>query len=304
MRTLSKLAIAGVCVFAVLQAVRPSIPVQPTTAEIQAPPEVRRILDANCYSCHSDQRRLSWVEQIVPGYWLVRHDILTAREHMNFSALGSKAAAMQKATLYEAVNMIQLGAMPLPKFVKLHPEAKVTPEDLATLKAYLAPWTPTPNQPGNVPEQSSSETDAAPAAVPAPAPLLAVQQEFNGFPFDPAFESWKPISTTDRGDNHTFRFILGNDVAVKAAQTGNISPWPDGARLAKITGQQQLGPDGLVHPGKFAQVELMLKDAQRYRDTEGWGWGRWRGMDLTPYGKDATFVNEGTGCHRPLRGNY
>ncbi len=40
-----------------------------------------------------------------------------------------------------------------------------------------------------------------------------------------------------------------------------------------------------------------------YKDTEGWGWGRWRGADLKPYGKDAHFVNECTGCHRPLRGN-
>ena len=58
------------------------------------------------------------------AYWLVRHDILTAREHLNFSTLGSKPAAAQKATLYEAVNMIQLGAMPLPSFKKLHPEAR------------------------------------------------------------------------------------------------------------------------------------------------------------------------------------
>ncbi len=70
--------------------------------------------------------------------------------------------------------------------------------------------------------------------IPARVSLEAVNPEFNGFPFDPAFESWKSISTTDRGDNNTFRFILGNDVAVKAAQTGNTSPWPDGARFAKI----------------------------------------------------------------------
>ena len=189
--------------------------------------------------------------------------------------------------------MIQLGAMPLPSFLKLHPEAKVTPEELSTLKQYLAPWMPALSPIGDA-QQGNTQQRVS---------LEAVNPEFNGFPFDPAFESWKPISTTDRGDNNTFRFILGNDVAVKAAQTGNISPWPDGARLAKIAWQQQLGPDGLVHPGKFVQVELMLKDAQRYKDTEGWGWGRWRGMDLTPYGKDATFVNECTGCHRPLRGN-
>ena len=47
----------------------------------------------------------------------------------------------------------------------------------------------------------------------------------------------------------------------------------------------------------------MLKNAQRYKDTDGWGWGRWRGLDLKPYGTDAGFVNECAGCHLPLRGN-
>jgi hypothetical protein len=307
MRTIGKLTVTGVFVFALLQVVRPSIPVKPATAELQVPPAVRHVLEKDCYSCHSDQRRLAWFDHIVPAYWLVRHDILTAREHLNFSTLAAKPAAVQKAMLYEAVNMIQLGAMPLPSFLKLHPEAKVTPEELLTLKEYLAPWTPAPSVIGDAQQANNGKTDARPPTtspeIPARVSLEAVNPEFNGFPLDPAFESWKPISTTDRGDNNTFRFILGNDIAVRAAQTGNTSPWPDGARLAKIAWQQQLGSDGLVHPGKFVQIELMVKDAQRYKDTEGWGWGRWRGMDLSPYGRDAHFVNECTGCHRPLHGN-
>jgi hypothetical protein len=286
------LAIAGVVAFAVLQVVRPTIPVRPATSELQAPAEVKRIVEKSCYSCHSNQRRLSWFDQIVPGYWLVRHDILTAREHLNFSALGARPAAAQNAALYEAVNMIQLGAMPLATFIWLHPEAKVTSAGLATLKAYLAPW-------ANRPASSAAKTEAAPES-----PSLGmVQPEPNGFQFDPAFESWKLIGTTDRGDNNTFRFILGNEVAVKAARSGKLSPWPDGTRLAKIAWQQEPGADGLVRPGKFVQVELMLKNAQRYKDTDGWGWGRWRGLDLKPYGTDAGFVAECTGCHLPVKGN-
>ena len=299
MKILGGLFVAGVVTFALMQLVRPGIPSKPATAEIEAPPDVKRILEKDCYSCHSDQRRLSWFDQIVPGYWLVRYDILTAREHLDFSTLGARPPDAQKATLYEAVNMIQLGAMPLPAFVKLHPEAKVTPEDLATLKAHLSPWTPALTYSGSLPESN----DAKASGVPASVSLASVQQEFNGFPFDPDFENWKLISTTDRGDNNTFRFVLGNDIAIKAAQSGNISPWPDGTRFAKIAWQQQLGPDGLVHPGKFVQVELMLKDAHRDKNTEGWGWGRWRGLDLKPYGEDARFVNECTGCHQPVRGN-
>ena len=85
MRTFGKLVAAGVGVFAVLQVVRPGIPVKPATAELQAPPEVKHILEKDCYSCHSDQRRLSWFDQIVPAYWLVRQDVLSARERLNFS---------------------------------------------------------------------------------------------------------------------------------------------------------------------------------------------------------------------------
>ena len=79
----------------------------------------------------------------------MRHDVLTARERLNFQTLGFKPIALQKATLYEAVNMVQLGAMLLSRFRQIHPEANVTPQELETLKAYLAPGTITPDQPGN-----------------------------------------------------------------------------------------------------------------------------------------------------------
>jgi len=299
MNTFGKVIVAGLVATAVLQAVRPGIPATPETAELQAPPEVKRVLEKDCYSCHSEELRLSWFDQVVPAYWLVRHDILDARVHLDFSTLGSEPAAAQKAALFEAVNMMQLGAMPLPNFAKLHPEARVTPEDLATLKTYLAPWAPAENHFDTAAGSLGATSDTAPA----PTNLANIQMEFNGLQFDSAFESWLLISMTDRGDNNTLRFILGNEIAVKAVRSGHISPWPDGSRLAKIAWKQEVGGDGLVHPGNFVQVELMVKDAQRCKGTKGWGWGRWRGLDLKPYGKDADFGNECTGCHEPVRGN-
>jgi hypothetical protein len=295
MRMPVKLAMVGVSVLVVLQLVRPGISSGPATAEIQAPLRVRQILEKDCYSCHSNQRRLAWFDEVVPAYWLVRHDVLTAREHLNFSTLGAKPAAAQRAALYEAVNMIQLGAMPLPQFTKLHPEAMVTPEELAELKAYLAPWQSV--------VYGGAALNAGATEGAAKVNLAAVQAELNGVPFEAGFESWKPISFTDRGDNNTFRAILGNEIAVKAAESGNISPWPNGARFAKIAWQQAAGEDGLFYPGKFVQVEFMVKDAQLYRKTDGWGWGRWRGLELKPYGTDSRFVTECTGCHEPVRGD-
>jgi hypothetical protein len=55
MKILGRLFVAGVVTFALMQLVRPGIPSKPATAEIEAPPDVKRILEKDCYSCHSDQ---------------------------------------------------------------------------------------------------------------------------------------------------------------------------------------------------------------------------------------------------------
>lgn len=302
MHLIWRFAIGGAGLFALAQFIHPVIPTEPARAEVDVPSDVKRILEKSCFSCHSDERRLAWFDRLVPGYWIVRDDILTARSHLDFSTLGAAPAAVQRAKLFEALNMIQLGVMPLRSFTALHPSAKVTAEELATLKAFVAPWGVLPSL--SIDANGNEEPLSGNHHVQTTSfSLTVVEPERNGLGFDSSLENWGLLSTTDRGDNNTFRFVLGNDIAVKAAQTGNISPWPDGTRFAKIAWEQTLGPDGLIHPGRFVQVELMAKDARRYKDTDGWGWGRWRGLALKPYGENAHFVDECTGCHMPMRGN-
>ena len=132
---------------------------------------------------------------------------------------------------------------------------------------------------------------------------LNVEPEPNGVAFLPDYKNWKAISSTDRYDNHTMRVILGNDVAVKAIADGHINPWPDGTAFAKVAWLQQPDGKGAVHTGAFVQVELMIRDGKKYKDTAGWGWGRWRGTDLKPYGKDAAFTDECVSCHAPVSKN-
>ena len=285
---------AGAILFLLIQFIRPSIPDLPAAAEINAPEQVKAVLRKDCYSCHSNERRLAWFDQVQPAFSLVRHDVLEARSHLNFSTIGAEPEAAQKGTLYEAVAMMQMGAMPLSPYTQLHPEAKVTAEDLETLKEYLSPWS------SSIPQATA---DGSADAVSPPAHTLAAQPSPNGLQYDGSWEGWKLLAVTDRGDNRQFRIIFGNDVALKAAREGNVHPWPDGSRFAKAAWLQQQTSDGLIVPGKFWQVELMVKGAATYRDANGWGWGRWRGTDLKPYGKDATVTRECTSCHLPVRGN-
>jgi hypothetical protein len=290
-----------------LQFVRPELTNPPVTAELQAPEEVKQVLKNSCYNCHSNETKLPWFDKVVPAYWVVSSDVKQARKHLNFSEIGKLPAAQQKGYLFEAVNMIQLGAMPLPSYLRVHPNAAVTPEQLAVLRNYLTP-APAPDASVQAAAKAAADETVANAEygkwVHAGNVSPDVKPEFNGVPYNPDYKNWKVISSTDRFDGHTMREILGNDVAIKAIAEGHTNPWPDGTTFAKVAWWQG-APDaqGVVKTGAFFQVELMIKDATKYASTEGWGYGRWRGTDLKPYGKDAGFQNECTGCHAPMAKN-
>src|ERR1022692_2048431 len=120
-----------------IQFIRPTLQNPPVTAEIQVPPGVRQILHQRCYTCHSNQVQLPLLDQVVPAYWIATHDIQEARAHLNFSEIGKLPAARQRAMLFEAVNQIQMGAMPLPAHLRIHPDSGVTPAELAVLRQSL-----------------------------------------------------------------------------------------------------------------------------------------------------------------------
>lgn len=285
-----------------LQFARPRLANPPVTAELSAPPQVKRILRTSCYNCHSNETRLSWFDWPVPAYWLVVRDVRRGRSRLNFSEIGSLPAAQQNGFLFESVSQIELGAMPLPDYKLAHPDSAIAPEQLNVLKRYLASLElnapPTPQDISAADAQYADwirQPNSTPAVSPAP----------NGIAFLPDYKNWQAISTTDRADNNTLRQILGNDIAVEAIAENQINPWPDGAAFAKIAWYRQPGDKGFVRAGAFFQVEFMIRDSKKYARTLGWGFARWRGADLKPYGKDAGFAGECVGCHRPLRdSNY
>lgn len=138
---------------------------------------------------------------------------------------------------------------------------------------------------------ASAIADAKPPAAP------------NGIALPDGYRNWRLIAPSYRGDKHHVRAILGNDIAIDAARAGKTRPWPDGAILVKLAWKQKVhehSPTALV-PGEFVQAEFMMKDAKKYVATGGWGFARWLGTEQKPYGKDATFVAECFGCHKPVK---
>ena len=121
----------------------------------------------------------------------------------------------------------------------------------------------------------------------------------NGIEMPAGYKDWRLIGSSHRTDNNTLRVILGNDIAIKAARSGNIKPWPDGSILAKLVWKDDTMPNwkAATSPGDFVLSDFMIKDAKKYSSTNGWGFARWKGLALTPYGKDESFAAECSGCH-------
>ena len=127
----------------------------------------------------------------------------------------------------------------------------------------------------------------------------------NGIALPEGYKNWKVISSSHREDNKTLRVILSNDVAIKAARAGATNPWPDGSILGKLVWKDAVHSkwEKATVPGEFVHAEFMIKDANQYRDTGGWGFARWKGLDQKPYGEDASFVQECFSCHTPVKDN-
>lgn len=133
----------------------------------------------------------------------------------------------------------------------------------------------------------------------------AVPPAPNGIAIPEGYKDWKVIGSSHRQDNNTLRVILGNDAAIKAARAGETRPWPDGSILGKLVWKDASHPDWekATVPGAFVHAEFMIKDSNRYKETGGWGFARWKGLDQKPYGKDASFVQECFSCHTPVKDN-
>jgi len=100
----------------------------------------------------------------------------------------------------------------------------------------------------------------------------------NGIELPAGYKDWRVIATSHRQDNKTLRVILGNDKAINAARSGNTNPWPDGSILGKLVWKDDAHEkwETATIPGKFVHAEFMIKNSDKYAETGGWGFARWK----------------------------
>ena len=108
----------------------------PVTKPLQASPEVLAVLKRACFDCHSNETVWPWYAYVAPVSWLVAHDVDDGRHELNFSHWGDYSPNKQSSKAGESVEKAQSGEMPLENYLKLHPEAKLTPQDIQILERW------------------------------------------------------------------------------------------------------------------------------------------------------------------------
>jgi hypothetical protein len=273
----------------------------PVTGSLMAPERVMEIYSRACYDCHSNETNFRWYDRIAPVSWKVAKDVNEARKRLNFSEWDKLSTSDRNTILWETVNVLVAGKMPLRNYATLHPDANISKADIDILKKFVN------SLPNYKPADSAgivASIDAAqaewkdrqsrkPASCPVPVAL-------NGVRYITGYQKWQVISTPNRFDNYTLRVLYGNGIAVKALNENTINPFPDGAAVVKIVWNKIVDSNGNIRPGTFNSAQIMTKDDKKYARTGGWGFALFAGPKLIPAGKTAFFETTCYNCHKEL----
>lgn len=96
---------------------------------LAVPANVQGILKRSCFDCHSEQTIWPWYTNIAPVSWLVAGDVEHGRKKMNFSIWGRMSETKQASKFDDITDELKDGKMPLPKYLLMHPDAKLTQAD-------------------------------------------------------------------------------------------------------------------------------------------------------------------------------
>lgn len=109
----------------------------PVTEIVSAPPEAMAVLQRACWDCHSNQTRWPWYARVAPVSWLVSHDVVEARSKVNFTTWDAYDAGTRAHLLHEVLEEVEHGEMPLPIYLTMHDDARVSEADLAVLRDWI-----------------------------------------------------------------------------------------------------------------------------------------------------------------------
>lgn len=107
-------------------------------AQADIPPAVAASLRRACYDCHSNETRWPWYSRVAPAAWLVARDVDNGRGQLNFSRWAAYHPFDRADLLDAACRLASMREMPPRAYVLMHPDARLSEEEVATLCAWTS----------------------------------------------------------------------------------------------------------------------------------------------------------------------
>ena len=134
-------AVVLVAVFAAAQFVRPeranpaTDPSRTIRAHVADASQLPAVLDRACGDCHSNNTVWPSYAQIAPLSWVMARAVAEGRSAVNYSEWGAYSPAERRTLLAASCDDASTGRMPGGAWTLLHPEARLSSQDIETICA-------------------------------------------------------------------------------------------------------------------------------------------------------------------------
>lgn len=134
MSKITKVLLILVAVFIVIQFIRPvknlaaAESSNDVFAQHSAPDTLKKLIQAACYDCHSNNTNYPWYANIQPVAWWLNDHVKDGKRHLNFSEFAGYTYKRADHKMEEVVEQLEKGEMPLSSYTFLHPEADLSKE--------------------------------------------------------------------------------------------------------------------------------------------------------------------------------
>ena len=139
---MKKILLGSLIVLIAIQFLRPArntngqVSANDFAAVYAVPDTIKTVLRNACYDCHSNNTRYPWYTNVQPVGWLLAKHIKDGKAALNFNEFNTYSERRQSSKFKAIYNSVKDGSMPIPSYMWLHHDAKLTQQE----KALLLQW--------------------------------------------------------------------------------------------------------------------------------------------------------------------
>jgi hypothetical protein len=142
LKTLKRTLLGLVGVLVIIQFIRPARNISAgdspnhITTKFAVPQDVQTILQTSCFDCHTNNTRYPWYFNLEPVGWLLNSHIQDGKRQLNFSEFAGYRLRRQYRRFEDIAAQVSEGDMPIPSYLLIHTDAKLSQEQKEKLIAW------------------------------------------------------------------------------------------------------------------------------------------------------------------------